>query len=262
MTGPSSPRCPWCEAPNPAGQAFCGSCGLELGVGPSPSPSRPPAAKPPFDLLRARNVYAFVIVTVVVFLAVSAAGWLSQSSGSPAVAPTSPPAASRPAPIATPTSSPTLTAATPTPTPTPASTASPSPTATPSPAPSTPTIAQAARGYLALATTYKKAVEAAYRKYGRTSTLKAQKAYWGALATAEAVFIADLKKIPFPPEVAGKVAALLDAVVVEQRRELAAAKSTSIAALNANAASAEAASTVAADKAAILRDALGLPSNG
>ena len=260
MTGPSSPRCPWCEAPNPAGQAFCGSCGLELGVGPSPSPSRPPAAKPPFDLLRARNVYAFVIVTVVVFLAVSAAGWLSQSSGSPAVAPTSPPATSRPAPIATPTSSPTLTAATPTPTPAP--TASPSPTATPSPAPSTPTIAQAARGYLALATTHKKAVEAAYRKYGRTSTLKAQKAYWGALATAEAVFIADLKKIPFPPEVAGKVAALLDAVVVEQRRELAAAKSTSIAALNANAASAEAASTVAADKAAILRDALGLPSNG
>ena len=260
MTGPSSPRCPWCEAPNPAGQAFCGSCGLELGVGPSPSPSRPPAAKPPFDLLRARNVYAFVIVTVVVFLAVSAAGWLSQSSGSPAVAPTSPPAASRPAPIATPTSSPTLTAATPTPTPAP--TASPSPTATPSPAPSTPTIAQAARGYLALATTHKKAVEAAYRKYGRTSTLKAQKACWGALATAEAVFIADLKKIPFPPEVAGKVAALLDAVVVEQRRELAAAKSTSIAALNANAASAEAASTVAADKAAILRDALGLPSNG
>jgi len=260
MTGPSSPRCPWCEAPNPAGQAFCGSCGLELGVGPSPSPSRPPAAKPPFDLLRARNVYAFVIVTVVVFLAVSAAGWLSQSSGSPAVAPTSPPAASRPAPIATPTSSPTLTAATPTPTPAP--TASPSPTATPSPAPSTPTIAQAARGYLALATTHKKAVEAAYRKYGRTSTLKAQKAYWGVLATAEAVFIADLKKIPFPPEVAGKVAALLDAVVVEQRRELAAAKSTSIAALNANAASAEAASTVAADKAAILRDALGLPSNG
>ena len=260
MTGPSSPRCPWCEAPNPAGQAFCGSCGLELGVGPSPSPSRPPAAKPPFDLLRARNVYAFVIVTVVVFLAVSAAGWLSQSSGSPAVAPTNPPAASRPAPIATPTSSPTLTAATPTPTPAP--TASPSPTATPSPAPSTPTIAQAARGYLALATTHKKAVEAAYRKYGRTSTLKAQKAYWGVLATAEAVFIADLKKIPFPPEVAGKVAALLDAVVVEQRRELAAAKSTSIAALNANAASAEAASTVAADKAAILRDALGLPSNG
>jgi hypothetical protein len=191
MTGPSSPRCPWCEAPNPAGQAFCGSCGLELGVGPSPSPSLPPAAKPPFDLLRARNVYAFVIVTVVVFLAVSAAGWLSQSSGSPAVAPTSPPAASRPAPIATLTSSPTLTAATPTPTPTPAPTASPSPTATPSPAPSTPTIAQAARGYLALATTYEKAVEAAYRKYGRTSTLKAQKAYWGALATADAVFIAD-----------------------------------------------------------------------
>ena len=107
MTGPNGPRCPHCEALNPSGQAFCGSCGLALGVAPAPSPSRPPPPGPLFDLLRARNIYAVVLMAVVVFVAVTAAGWWSQSSGSPAVAPTSPPAASTAVPTATPAPSPT-----------------------------------------------------------------------------------------------------------------------------------------------------------
>jgi hypothetical protein len=159
-----------------------------------------------------------------------------------------------------------VTTPTPTPTPTPASTpaptASPSPTATPSPAPSTPTIAQAATAFLAIATPYNKAIIAAYNKYGKTLTLKSQKAYLAAVATAEAAFIAGFKKIAFPPEVTGKAAALLDADVVKQRWTLAASKSTTWASFDANASGAHQADTIAADKAAILRDALGLPSNG
>jgi hypothetical protein len=194
MTGPSSPRCPWCEAPNPAGQAFCGSCGLELGVGPSPSPSQPPAAKPTFDLLRARNVYAFVIVTVVVFLAVSVAGWLSRSSGSPAVAPTSPPAASRPAPTATPTSSPTLTAATPTSS-APLAAATPTSSATPAP---TPTVEQLAAAYLEAATAVDKANDAAFATWDKSAqTLTDAKRLAKACAAAELAFIRAVQKIPW-----------------------------------------------------------------
>lgn len=147
------------------------------------------------------------------------------------------------------------------PTPTPAPTASPSPTATPSPTPATLTIAQAAKAYLAIAKAYNKAAAAADKKYGSTLTLKSQKALWAALAKADAAFIAGFKKIAFPPEVASKATAVLNAMVVLQRRDLLASRSTSIVALNANAASANRAGETSADKAAILRDALGLPSN-
>ena len=170
-------------------------------------------------------------------------------------------AASAEAAVTTPTPTPT-----PTPASTPAPTASPSPTATPSPTPSptpaTLTIAQAATAFLAIATPYNKAITAAYNKYGKTLTLKSQKAYLAAVATAEAAFIAGFKKIAFPPEVTGKAAALLDARVVSQERILGASKSTTWASFDANASGAHQADGIAADKAAILRDALGLPSNG
>jgi hypothetical protein len=167
-------------------------------------------------------------------------------------------AASAEAAVTTPT--PTR-ASTPTPAPTPAPTASPSPTAISSPPPAPPTIAQAATAFLAIATPYNKAIIAAYNKYGKTLTLKSQKAYLAAVATAEAAFIAGFKKIAFPPEVTGKAAALLDADVVKQRWTLAASKSTTWASFDANASGAHQADGIAADKAAILRDALGLPSN-
>ncbi len=50
MTGPSRPRCPGCAAPNTAGQAFCGSCGLDLRtdwVQARPEPLAPAWVQPP-----------------------------------------------------------------------------------------------------------------------------------------------------------------------------------------------------------------------
>jgi len=195
MTGPSTPRCPRCEAPNPAGQAFCGSCGLELGAGPAPSPSWPPAPKPPFDLLRPRNIYAVVVVTVVVFLALSGAGWLSQSPGSPAVAPTGPPAASTSAPTATPTPSTPLAAATPTPSPTPLAAATPTPSATPAP---TRTVTQLATAYLNAATAVNNANDAAFATWGKSAqTLTDAKRLAKACAAADLAFIRGVQKIPW-----------------------------------------------------------------
>lgn len=194
MTGPSGPGCPRCEAPNPVGQAFCGSCGLELGAGPAPSRSWPAPAKPPFDLLRPRNIYALVVVTVVVLLAVAGAGWLSQSSGSPAVAPTAPPAASTPAPTATPTPSSPLAATTPTPS-TPLANATPTPSTTPAP---TPTVTQLAAAYLKAATAVNKANDAAFATWERSAhTLTHAKRLAKACAAAELAFIRVVQKIPW-----------------------------------------------------------------
>ena len=200
MTGPSSPRCPRCEAPNPAGQAFCGSCGLELGAAPPPPRMRRPPAKPVTDLLRPRNIYAVVIVTVVVFLAVTAAGWLSPSSGSPAVAPTSLFAAATPAPTATPAPPSATAAATPAPAAAPAPpsalpAATPTPSATPAP---TPTVAQLAAAYLEAATEVNEANGAALATWQRSAlTLMDAKREAKACGVAELTFIRAVQKIPW-----------------------------------------------------------------
>jgi hypothetical protein len=195
MTEPSSPRCPRCEASNPIGQGFCGTCGVELGAEPAPSPSRPPPAQPPFDLLRARNTYAVVIATVVIFLAVTAAGWLSRSSGSPPVAPTSPPAASTPVATAMLTPSAQLAATTPTPSPTPLAPATPTPSATSSP---TPTIRQLAAAYLEAATAVNTANGAAFATWRKSrQTLADAKRLARACAAAELAFIRAVQKIPW-----------------------------------------------------------------
>ena len=189
MTGPSSPRCPRCEAPNPAGQAFCGSCGLELGAAPTPPRLRRPPAKPVTDLLRPRNIYAVVIVTVVAFLAVTAAGWLSPSSGSPAVAPTSLLAAASPAPRATPP--PTATPAPPSALPA----ATPTPSATPAP---TPNVAQLAAAYLEAATAVNEANGVALATWQRSAlTLMDAKREAKACAAAELTFIRAVQEIPW-----------------------------------------------------------------
>ena len=197
MTEPSGPRCPRCQAPNPAGQAFCGSCGLELGPQPTPSPSRPLPARPAVDLLRTRNVYAVVTVTVVVFLVVTAAGWWSHSSGPPAAAPTSPPAASTPVSTATPSPSSLLAAMTPTPSPTLAA-LTPMPSANLATPALTPTVAQLAAAYLEAATSVNRANDAAiatWQKSARTlidATRLAQ-----ACASAELAFLRAVQKIPW-----------------------------------------------------------------
>lgn len=188
MTGPSSPRCPRCEAANPAGQAFCGSCGLALGPGPAPSPSSPAPAKPPSGL-RPRYIYAIAIVyataivTVVALLAVSQSGRLSQSSGSPAVAPTGLPAALTPAPTATPTP------------PTPLAAATPTPSATPAP---TPTVKQLAAAYLKAATAMNTARDKAWATWHKSAqTLTHAKRLARADAAAELAFIRAVQTIPW-----------------------------------------------------------------
>ena len=144
----------------------------------------------------------------------------------------------------------------------PPATATPAPAITPSPTPTVFTIAQAAEAYATLAKTYNAAVKAADKKYGNTYTLKSQKKFWAAVAKATDAFITGLKAIPFPPEAAADAKALLKACVVVHRRAVTASKSASIADLNYNANLAMKADITATDKAAILRDDLGLPTNG
>jgi len=165
------------------------------------SPTRPPHVEPPVDLLRPRNIYAVVLMTAVVFLAVTASGWRSPSSGPPAVAPTGTPGASTPASTATPTPSPTpLATATPgspaqlaAPTSTPS--AAPTPSATPAP---TPTVAQLAAAYLRAATVVNKANGAAFATWDRsTKTLTDAKGLAKAYAAADLGFIRAVQAIPW-----------------------------------------------------------------
>lgn len=195
MTWPSGQPCPRCRAPNPAGQAFCGSCGLALEARSAPTRGRRSLpAKPLSDLLRARNIYAVVIMTVVVFLAVTAAGWRSPSSGSPAVAPTSPPAASTAALTAAPAPSPTPLAAA---TPTQSAPLAAAPTASPTPAP-TPTVSQLAAAYLKAATAVNKANAAASSTWDTSArTLTDATRLAKACAAAELVFIRAVQTIPW-----------------------------------------------------------------
>lgn len=188
MTGPSSSRCPRCEAANPTDQAFCGSCGLALGPGPAPPPSSPAPAQPTSGL-RPRYIYAIAIVyatavvTVVALLAMSQSGRLSQPSGSPAVAPTGPPAALTPAPTATPTP------------PTPPAAATPTPSVTPAP---TPTVKQLATAYLEAATAMNKAKDTAGATWDKSAqTLTHAKRLARAHAAAELAFVRAVQTIPW-----------------------------------------------------------------
>ena len=257
MTGPSSPRCPRCEAPNPAGQAFCGSCGLELGAAPAPPRMRRPPAKPVTDLLRPRNIYAVVIATVVVFLAVTAAGWLSQSSGSPAVAPTSLLTAATPAPTATPAaSSMPLVAATPAP-PSALPAATPAPSATPAP---TPSVAQLAAAYAEAATAVNEANGAASTTWQQSArTLMDAKRQAKACAAAELVFIRAVQEIPW----SGDSRNLARRVLTRDNQRYVSCRSAMVSRtwvdFNVNWGQADTANTEGSAAANELRIALGLP---
>jgi hypothetical protein len=195
MTWPSGQPCPRCRAPNPAGQAFCGSCGLALDAGSAPTRGRRSLpAKPLSDPLRPRNIYAVVLMALVAFVAVTAAGWRSPSSGPPAVVPTSPPAASVPALTATPAPSPAptpLAAATPAP----SAAGTPTPSATPAP---TPTVPQLAAAYLTAARAVNKANGAAFATWDTSAqTLSDAKRLAMAYAAAELGFIRAVQTIPW-----------------------------------------------------------------
>jgi hypothetical protein len=123
------------------------------------------------------------------------------------------------------------------------------------------TVDQAAAAYKAAANTFNKAVKAAYKKYGKTLTLKAQKAYWASEAKASDKFIDAVKAIAFPADIQPDATRLIKAEIVAQRAALSASKATNIAQLNQRAAAADKAGAKSVDLAAILRDDLGLPPN-
>ena len=141
------------------------------------------------------------------------------------------------------------------------SSSTPAPTVMPSSTPTALTVAEAANAYAALFKTYSAAYNTAYNKYGKTVTLTSQKKYWAAVAANQGTFIAGLKKIAFPPEVAADATAFVKALVVAQRYAITASKSTSKwIGVDGDAAYLKA--VAAADKNAILRDDLGLPPSG
>lgn len=168
----------------------------DLGAEPAPSSPRPPPAEHAFDLLRARNIYAVVLVTAAVFLAVTAGSWLSQSSGPRAVGPSGSPAASTSTPTGTPAPSPTrLAAATPGSSPAPSAVATPTPSTTPVP---TLTVAQLAAAYLKAATAINKANGASRATWDTSPrTLTDAKRLAKAYAAAELAFIRAVQKIPW-----------------------------------------------------------------
>lgn len=123
------------------------------------------------------------------------------------------------------------------------------------------TLKQAGSAYAAVAKVYNQAENRAFNRYGKKNSLSAQRKYWAAVAKAEGAFIEGIKAIAFPAEVQPDVDALIKACVVARRRELTAAKQTTIAGLISAARKADTAAEKSSDMAALVRDALGLRSN-
>ena len=131
----------------------------------------------------------------------------------------------------------------------------------PSPTPALLTVDQAAGAYRTIAGAYNKAITAAFKKYGKSTTLKANKAYWAVSAKAGDTFIDALKAVKFPADVQADATKLIKSSIVAQRAALAASKAKNWAQLNERAADAIKADKKSVELVAILRDDLGLPPN-
>jgi hypothetical protein len=154
-----------------------------------------PAAEPPVDLLRPRNIYAVVLVTVAVFLTASAAGWSPRSSTPPGAVPTGGVSASTSSPTATPTPAPTTLTVSPPATCAPVALSTPTPSPTPAP---TPTISQLAAAYVDAATTFDKANRGALAAWASSArTLMDAKRRAKACAAAELAFVRAVQRIPW-----------------------------------------------------------------
>jgi len=200
-------------------------------------------------------------MTVVVFLALTAGGWLSQSSGPQAVGPTGSPIASTPTPTATPTPSPTpLAVVTPTPspvTPTPLAVVTPTPPATPAPTLNT---TQLAAAYLGAATTVNKSNGAACATWDRSAqTLSDAKRLAAGRAAAELAFIRAVQKIPWYGDYKTLARKVLTADNQQYVSYHSAMASPTWAAFKVNRSEAETANERASAASNELRIALGLP---
>ena len=162
----------------------------------------PPRAKPPVDLLRPRNIYAVVLMTVVVFLTLAVAGWLSPSPGHSVADAIGTSGAATPASTATsaPPSTPP-TSATPGPSLASPVTATPMPSAAPSPSVTSapiPSVAQLAAAYTQVATGVNEANSAARATWDRSAqTLADAKRLARAYAAADLAFIRAVQAIPW-----------------------------------------------------------------
>jgi hypothetical protein len=122
-------------------------------------------------------------------------------------------------------------------------------------------IEQAAAAYSAIAEPYNDAIAHADVLYDPRASLKDHQRYWALIAEADATFLDGLKDIAFPREVQAAATTLVKADQAFQQRALAASRAKSPAEAISLSAAANDAADAAADKAAILRDALGLEPN-
>ena len=124
------------------------------------------------------------------------------------------------------------------------------------------TIAEAGEAYFAAADPYNEAVDRTQAKYRTPTSLEDHQRYWALIAKADEAFIAGLKKIAFPPELQADAAVLIKAEEAFHQRAVVTSRARSLPEVISLSAVANAAAEVAAKKAAILREALGLEPIG
>ena len=123
------------------------------------------------------------------------------------------------------------------------------------------TLEQAAAAYSAIAEPYNAAIDQADELYDPRASLKAHQRYWALIAKADATFLQGVKKIAFPPEVQAAATTLIKADTAFQQRARAASRAGSVAESISLSAAAYDAADAAAEKAEILRNALGSKLN-
>ena len=123
------------------------------------------------------------------------------------------------------------------------------------------TLEEAAAAYSAVAAPYNAAIGRADELYDPRASLKAHQRYWALIAKADATYLEDLKKIAFPPEVQTAATTLIKADTAFQQRAVAASRAGSPAEAISLSAAAYDGADAAAEKAEILRKALGLEPN-
>jgi hypothetical protein len=131
-------------------------------------------------------------------------------------------------------------------------------TAETTPSGSQPTLDAAASAYSAVAGPYNDAIDRAEESYGTRSALEDHQRYWALIAQADQAFLEGLRKIAFPPEIRDAAAVLIRADEAFQERAVLASRARNLAEVRSLSAVANEAADVVAQKAAIVRAALGL----
>jgi hypothetical protein len=123
------------------------------------------------------------------------------------------------------------------------------------------TMAQAKDAYRTAARKGNAVLRITNGKFKTAKTLAQLRRIYAQVAASEATFIADLKAVIWPAQVAADIRALVRAEVVLHRTEVEASKARSWTAMDEAAATIRGQDQHASDLAAIVRDDLGLPAN-